>query len=89
MGTCCRRDQLSRGRVRHHNRQLADLRHKGDAGNGQKGEMAEMQPRVGLLAGEKRMKCGAVVGDGGAGVRGGTQLRGFIGDKIEGQKKVQ
>ncbi len=30
---------LSRGRVRHHNRQLADLRHKGDAGNGQRVEM--------------------------------------------------
>lgn len=30
---------LSRGRVRHHNRQLADLRHKGDAGNGQRSEM--------------------------------------------------
>lgn len=28
-----------RGRVRHHNRQRADLRHKGDAGNGQKVEM--------------------------------------------------
>jgi hypothetical protein len=31
---------LSRGRVRHHNRQLADLRRQGDAGNGQKREMA-------------------------------------------------
>ena len=30
---------LSRGRVRHHNRQLADLRRQGDAGNGQKVEM--------------------------------------------------
>ncbi len=29
---------MGRGRVRHHNRQLADLRHKGDAGNGQRVE---------------------------------------------------
>ncbi len=29
---------VSRGRVRHHHRQLADLRHKGDAGNGQRVE---------------------------------------------------
>lgn len=29
----------SRGRVRHHNRQLADLRQNGDAGNGQRSDM--------------------------------------------------
>ena len=32
---------LGRGRGRHHNRQLADLQHKGDAGNGQRGGAAE------------------------------------------------
>ncbi len=43
---------LSRGRVRHHNRQLADLRHKGDAGNGQKVEMARRYYENGAEAGK-------------------------------------
>ena len=41
-----------------------------------------MRPRAGLLAGQERARCGVVVGDGGAGVRGGTKLRGFIGEKF-------
>jgi len=43
LGLCCRCDGrawISRGRVRHHNRQLADLQRQGDAGNGQRVEMA-------------------------------------------------
>ncbi len=44
---CCslietNRGEMMCGRVRHHNRQLADLRHKGDVGNGQKGEMVRL-----------------------------------------------
>ena len=49
---------LSRGRVRHHNRQLADLRHKGDAGNGQKVERVRRYFENGAEAGEGWGKCG-------------------------------
>lgn len=44
--------------------------------------MAETRPRAGLLAGQERARRGAVVGDGGAGVRGGTKLREFIGENF-------
>ena len=40
-----------------------------------------MRPRASVLAGEEGAGGGAVVGDGGAGVRGGTELRGFRGEK--------
>ncbi|MEI2609602.1 MAG: hypothetical protein V9G20_13315 [Candidatus Promineifilaceae bacterium] len=49
-----------RGRVRHHNRQLADLRHKGDAGNGQKVEMAQRYYANGSEAEKGWRRCGRV-----------------------------
>ncbi len=51
---------LSRGRVRHHNRQLADLRHKGDAGNGQKVEMVRRFFGNGSEAEKGWRRCGRV-----------------------------
>ncbi|MBK9053477.1 MAG: hypothetical protein IPL78_22015 [Chloroflexi bacterium] len=60
MGACRRRDQLSRGRVRHHNRQLADLRHKGDAGNGQRVEMVRRYFANGSEAEKGWRQCGRV-----------------------------
>ncbi len=45
--------------------------------------MGETRPRAGVLAGEEWADGGGgLVGDGGAGVRGGTELRGFIGEKF-------
>ena len=36
--------------------------------------MADTRPRTGLLAGEERARCRAVVGDGGAGVKGRNKV---------------
>ena len=78
--------------MRHHNRQLADLRHKGDAGNGQRVEMVRRYLGNGVEAGkgwgkrgrrpvywpgeERVVGRGVVVGDGGAGVRGRNRVAG-------------
>ena len=43
---------LGRGRVRHHNRQLADRRHKEDAGNGQRVERVRWYFENGTEAGK-------------------------------------
>jgi len=51
---------LSRGRVRHHNRHLADLRQQGDAGNGQRVEMARRYYTNGCEAEKGWRKCGYV-----------------------------
>ncbi|MBP8003338.1 MAG: hypothetical protein KA314_29850 [Chloroflexi bacterium] len=93
LGLCCRCDGrawISRGRVRHHNRQLADLQRQGggERAEGRDGEavfrqwvgsregVAETRPRAGLLAGQERARGGAVVGDGGAGVSGRNKVAG-------------
>jgi hypothetical protein len=47
---------LRHGRVRHHNRQLTDLRHKGDAGNGQEGEVVRRYFGNGADAGKGWMR---------------------------------
>ncbi|MBK9054857.1 MAG: hypothetical protein IPL78_29315 [Chloroflexi bacterium] len=53
MGPGCRCDGRARvSRGRHHNRQLADLRHKGDAGNGQKGGVVRRYFENGAEAGK-------------------------------------
>ncbi len=49
---------IKRGRGRHHNRQLAGLRHKGDAGNGQVGGLVRRYYENGATAGKGWGKCG-------------------------------
>ena len=71
---------LGRGRGRHHNRQLADLRQQGGAGNGQKG--GGSAAAAGVLAGEEGPRGGGVVDDGGCGVRGGTEVWSLEGRKM-------
>ena len=50
--------------------------------------MAETRPRAGLLAGEERARRSDMVGDGGAGVMGGTKLRGFTGEEENSAKFI-
>jgi len=76
------------------NWQTCDTKGRGERAEGQGGAavlrqwlrgregVAETRPRADVLAGEEGTRRGAVVGDGGAGVRGGTKLRGFIGEEL-------
>jgi len=49
---CDGRVGVSRGRGRHHNRQLAGLRRQGDAGNGQRGGVVQRYFENGAGAGK-------------------------------------